>query len=355
MYVPGVSGSKHTPRDHGFLDGLPAWQLMGFRSYVDIPQLERFLARNALGTDVEAFTTRPSLASARELITRLSALELMDFRNYMYTPSFVEANAAQFLHLDWIDVSALKKHSDDLFPQESDISVAAQPVNIQNTATTSQYIPVRTLATHPQNLPAAGTVLAELAQPVITEYDSVPPEPELDFRSMTDSQLADYLASFIFDTPSGAESGPDYVAPCNFNTFQPFDPVPAFNPLMPATPPPDHSSQTFPFTFMEPSPTPVPHFSSEFSLPLSHADDVQWPMLPPIRPRSPSGTDSADEIPAESATTSNITKNGRRRQEVDPANILRSVRSRNPSRRKRCSEEEPEPAKKRDKTSKDSG
>jgi hypothetical protein len=56
----------------------------------------------------------------------------------MYTPSFVEANAAQFLHLDWIDVSALKKHSDDLFPQESDISVAAQPVNIQNTATTSQ-------------------------------------------------------------------------------------------------------------------------------------------------------------------------------------------------------------------------
>jgi hypothetical protein len=27
----------------------------------------------------------------------------------MYTPSFVESNAAQFLHLDWIDVSALKK------------------------------------------------------------------------------------------------------------------------------------------------------------------------------------------------------------------------------------------------------
>jgi hypothetical protein len=213
-------------------------------------------------------------------------------------------------------------------------------------------IPVRTLATHPQNLPAASTVLAELAQPVITEYDSVPPEPEHDFRSMTDSQLADYLASFIFDTPSGADSGPDYVAPFNFNTFQPFDPAPAFNPLMPATPPPDHSSQTFPFTFMEPPAAPAPHFTSEFSLPLSHADDVQWPMLPPIRPRSPSGTDSADEIPAESTTTSNITKKGRPRQEVDPANILTSVRSRNPSRRKRCSEEESEPAKKRAKTSK---
>ncbi|KAJ7798515.1 hypothetical protein B0H13DRAFT_1933630 [Mycena leptocephala] len=248
---------------------------------------------------------------------------------------------------------SVSTHSDDLFPQESDISVAAQPVNIQNTATTSQYIPVRTLATHPQNLPAAGTVLAELAQPVITEY--VPPEPELDFRSMTDSQLADYLASFIFDTPSGADSGPDYAAPFNFNTFQPFDPAPAFNPLMPATPPPDHSSQTFPFAFMEPPAAPAPHFSSEFSLPLSHADDVQWPMLPPIRPRSPSGTDSADEIPAESTTTSNIAKKGRPRQEVDPANILTSARSRNPSRRKRCSEEESEPAKKRAKTSKDSG
>ncbi|KAJ7912742.1 hypothetical protein B0H13DRAFT_2659938 [Mycena leptocephala] len=156
MSVPGISGSKHTPRNHGFLDGLPAWQLMGFRSYiyspafissnpsqfldhewVDIPQLERFLARNASGTDVDAFTTHPSLASAeRELITRLPALELMDFRNYMYTPSFVESNAAQFLHLDWIDVSPLKKFlaqkilietPDASEPNTPSISVKSEP------------------------------------------------------------------------------------------------------------------------------------------------------------------------------------------------------------------------------------
>jgi hypothetical protein len=216
-------------------------------------------------------------------------------------------------------------HSDDLFPQGSDISDA---VEIRNAATTSQPnlkisllsmyytnylkdIPVGTLVTHVQNLPTASTVLADLAQSVVTEYDLFPPamEPEHDCRSMTDSQLADYLASFILVTLSGADLGPDYVVPFNFNTFQPFDLASAFDPIMPATPPPDHFSQTFPFTFMEPPATPAPHFSSEFSIPSSHLDDAQWFMLPPIRADSPLGT--SDNIPAESMTTSNTTKKGR--------------------------------------------
>ncbi|KAJ7920260.1 hypothetical protein B0H13DRAFT_2268255 [Mycena leptocephala] len=33
----------------------------------------------------------------------------MEFQNYMYAPSFIESNAAQFLDLNWIEVLALRK------------------------------------------------------------------------------------------------------------------------------------------------------------------------------------------------------------------------------------------------------
>ncbi|KAJ7890022.1 hypothetical protein B0H13DRAFT_2040699 [Mycena leptocephala] len=74
--------------------------------WIDIPNLEKFLARN-VGTDAVAFTTRPS--SEQDLISRLSAREVMSFRNYMYAQSFIESDAAQILNLDWIDVPALRE------------------------------------------------------------------------------------------------------------------------------------------------------------------------------------------------------------------------------------------------------
>ncbi|KAJ7880075.1 hypothetical protein B0H13DRAFT_2050665, partial [Mycena leptocephala] len=125
MPLPGINGSKHAPSDYTFLDGLPAWQLMAFRNcihppafiisnpsefldheWIDIPNLENFLARN-VGTGAVAFTMRPS--SEQDLISRLSAREVMSFRNYMYAQSFIESDAVQILNLDWIDVPALRK------------------------------------------------------------------------------------------------------------------------------------------------------------------------------------------------------------------------------------------------------
>ncbi|KAJ7932165.1 hypothetical protein B0H13DRAFT_1956661 [Mycena leptocephala] len=78
--------------------------------WIDIPNLEKFLARNVSGTDAVAFTTHPS--SEQDLISRLSAHEVMSFRNYMYAQCFIESDAAQILNLDWIDVPALRKFLD---------------------------------------------------------------------------------------------------------------------------------------------------------------------------------------------------------------------------------------------------
>ncbi|KAJ7907430.1 hypothetical protein B0H13DRAFT_1879581 [Mycena leptocephala] len=39
--VQGVNGSKHVPNNYVFLNGLPAWQLMGFRNYVVPERVDR--------------------------------------------------------------------------------------------------------------------------------------------------------------------------------------------------------------------------------------------------------------------------------------------------------------------------
>ncbi|KAJ7455399.1 hypothetical protein FB451DRAFT_1184196 [Mycena latifolia] len=61
MPVAGAEGSKHSPADQEFLDGVSNRQLMGFR-------------------------------------------------NFMYTPVYIAANATQFLDHDWVDIPALKKY-----------------------------------------------------------------------------------------------------------------------------------------------------------------------------------------------------------------------------------------------------
>ncbi|KAJ6617802.1 hypothetical protein B0H10DRAFT_2434234 [Mycena sp. CBHHK59/15] len=45
----------------------------------------------------------------REYIDSLSARQLMEFRNYVYSPMYIAANAAKFLDHEWADMAALRE------------------------------------------------------------------------------------------------------------------------------------------------------------------------------------------------------------------------------------------------------
>ncbi|KAJ6565711.1 hypothetical protein B0H10DRAFT_1076567 [Mycena sp. CBHHK59/15] len=60
MAHSGANPSNHTPSDHSCLDGLPAWQLMAFR-------------------------------------------------DYMFTPTYITSNANRLLDHEWIEIPTLKQ------------------------------------------------------------------------------------------------------------------------------------------------------------------------------------------------------------------------------------------------------
>ncbi|KAJ7694786.1 hypothetical protein B0H17DRAFT_1198947 [Mycena rosella] len=49
-------------------------------------------------------------AADLELLDSLSARQLMDFRNHMYNPGYIAANAGMFLDHEWIDIRSLRQH-----------------------------------------------------------------------------------------------------------------------------------------------------------------------------------------------------------------------------------------------------
>ncbi|KAJ7216104.1 hypothetical protein B0H12DRAFT_1241915 [Mycena haematopus] len=46
----------------------------------------------------------------QEYLDSLSARQLMDFRNYLFNPAYISANAGKFLDHEWIDISLLKEY-----------------------------------------------------------------------------------------------------------------------------------------------------------------------------------------------------------------------------------------------------
>ncbi|KAJ7175577.1 hypothetical protein C8R46DRAFT_1214047 [Mycena filopes] len=121
----GSSTAEHPPHDGGFLDTLPARQVMEFRNYkyspaflascphqfldhrwVDVPALKDFIAQNA--SAVGQVSTRPTMSPTdQELVDGRS---LMDFRTYFYSPAFIASNAAVFLDHGWIDIDSMDEH-----------------------------------------------------------------------------------------------------------------------------------------------------------------------------------------------------------------------------------------------------
>ncbi|KAJ7676748.1 hypothetical protein DFH06DRAFT_1428491 [Mycena polygramma] len=46
----------------------------------------------------------------QEYLDSLSARQLMDFRNYLFTPTYIAHNAAKFLDHEWVDIGELRKY-----------------------------------------------------------------------------------------------------------------------------------------------------------------------------------------------------------------------------------------------------
>ncbi|KAJ6501024.1 hypothetical protein C8R47DRAFT_1317105 [Mycena vitilis] len=46
----------------------------------------------------------------QEYLDSLSARQLMDFRNYLFNPTYIAQNAAKFLDHEWVDVGELRKY-----------------------------------------------------------------------------------------------------------------------------------------------------------------------------------------------------------------------------------------------------
>ncbi|KAJ7882327.1 hypothetical protein B0H13DRAFT_2667388, partial [Mycena leptocephala] len=131
MSLLGVNGSKYAPSGYVFLDGLPAWQLMGFRNYIHSPAFivsnpSQFLDHEwiliYLMLKIFWLGTRRVLTLSRSRRAR----EVMDFQNY--APSFIESDAAD---LNWIEVPALRKFL------EQKISIETPHASGPNTRTIS--------------------------------------------------------------------------------------------------------------------------------------------------------------------------------------------------------------------------
>ncbi|KAF7367934.1 hypothetical protein MSAN_00858400 [Mycena sanguinolenta] len=134
--------SQHTPADRELIESVSARQLVQFRDYVFSSayiksNAERFLffdwidpvaLRNFLGSHLSVVGDE----DAADLWGDVSARELMDFRNYMFSPAYIKTNAPRFLEPDWIDPCALRKFVDSR-PSVADMP----PVHGKNLATTA--------------------------------------------------------------------------------------------------------------------------------------------------------------------------------------------------------------------------
>ncbi|KAJ6613945.1 hypothetical protein B0H10DRAFT_2046774 [Mycena sp. CBHHK59/15] len=214
------------------------------------------------------------------------------------------------------------------------------------------------LETQSNNVPAAGTPLADTMQPeefAMSGFESAQPATQstLDFWSIPDFDLAGLMvpSSSGVSTDVGRTPTPDFqnfdFTPIELDTFLGLNS--GVDALIPTATPADYPPQNFnTFDLMDSFSTsslPSDFFSEFFSLSSSMASGPSfdpWPLLPlpqPSRSESPSEPSSAVQsslagtLPAPDAP-----KIRHPRKEVDEANIVTSSRSRAPTARKRDSD-----------------
>ncbi|KAJ6461772.1 hypothetical protein C8R45DRAFT_1220718 [Mycena sanguinolenta] len=169
-----MSGQR-TPADRQLIDNVSARQLAHFRNYVFssayiISHAERFLyldwidpvaLRNFLGSEPSVVDDQNSADAWGDV----SARQLMDFRNYMFSPAYIKANASRFLEPGWIDSSALRGF---LGSQISEVNSAHR----SNAGTTALAHSIKIEPTSTLVVPLASTVFVKqepVLRPVIHE------------------------------------------------------------------------------------------------------------------------------------------------------------------------------------------
>ncbi|KAJ6562062.1 hypothetical protein B0H19DRAFT_1068746 [Mycena capillaripes] len=213
----------------------------------------------------------------------LPAWELMAFWNHIYNPGYITSNANRFFDHEWLDVPFVK-----IFVAEN---VSSTPLS----------------GTRLWPLGSAGDQTLQLCTSLATQCGS-----------WTSAGLMFSLFEiFLLRTvpPSPITSQPSVSS----------DPV-----RVKIEPP--HASESITLAISIKSEPPSAHLSSTPGAIQNTRISRMWPMLPPVRPDSPSEASvAADDTCAPSTSAAN--KKRRQPQEIDLFNILESnsVRSRSPS------------------------
>ncbi|KAF7377145.1 hypothetical protein MSAN_00133600 [Mycena sanguinolenta] len=78
--------------------------------WIDIALLKEYLGHASVPLD--AFSTRDSkhAPADQRYLDGVSARQLMDFRNHLFNPKYIEMNAAKFLDHQWINIKLLKEY-----------------------------------------------------------------------------------------------------------------------------------------------------------------------------------------------------------------------------------------------------
>ncbi|KAJ6603588.1 hypothetical protein DFH09DRAFT_1354717 [Mycena vulgaris] len=91
-----------------------------------------------------SFNDAPLSSTERELLDSLSGRDLMDFRNFIYSPTYIRANAAMFLDNEWIKVSELR---DFLSRRDQPVLVSFPPLHVPPTRVKQETVDSRFAAT----------------------------------------------------------------------------------------------------------------------------------------------------------------------------------------------------------------
>ncbi|KAJ6472420.1 hypothetical protein C8R45DRAFT_936313 [Mycena sanguinolenta] len=297
---PGtLAASQHTPADLDYFDSLSARQLMEFRNHLFHPRyietnaakfldnawINITLLREFLGHPPDASTTRDSKHSPadQEYLDGLSARRLMDFRNDVFNPKYIEMNATKFLDHQWININLLK----DYFEH------ASRPLHA-----TSTLDPIR--------VKIEASLLTIKSEP---QAVTIP-------RGAGDIKLRAIAKDFyeiLSDSDSESETGSDLeVIEALQRGSRSSSAVPFLS-----------GSDSYPDLYLQSSPSTIlPGDSNEGP---ERKEPTDTPPRTPLAAEQP--TSVASRAPR-----------FRRRDEVDPSNILTSTRTRAPSHRKRTAE-----------------
>ncbi|KAJ7663386.1 hypothetical protein DFH06DRAFT_1296159 [Mycena polygramma] len=277
----------------------------------------------------------------QEYLDGLSARQLMDFRNYLFTPTYIAHNAAKFLDHEWVDIAELRKylqHAAAIPPPSPPFSLRA-PVDASKPRAREQS---------ESDNPSTTALLT--STPTHQEAPPPPPvdcvQPSFDSTFGFDDDMDSFLASlgavetdlsfFAQDTSMGQFSSYDPsldpifgFAGGDFNTLIPT------SSRLPSAGLVDESATMYGYPGALADTTASYFTASSGSFAPAEPLENQLPSLPPPPPDSP----PVASTPAEPRTET-VQKSRRVRKEVDEANIVTSTRSRAPTARKRLAEGE---------------